>query len=84
MPKGGLDYDPDFRALFDFTVASVHSHFDLPAAKQTERLLTAMADPSVNVIGHLTGRYIGRRPGIEIDLDAVLEGLAVSPGWRWR
>jgi DNA polymerase (family X) len=77
-PKGGLDYDPDFRALFDFTVASVHSHFDLPAAKQTERLLTAMADPSVNVIGHLTGRYIGRRPGIEIDLDAVLEGLAVT------
>jgi DNA polymerase (family X) len=77
-PKGGLDYDPDFRALFDFTVASVHSHFDLPAAKQTERLLTAMADPSVNVIGHLTGRYIGRRPGIELDLDAVLEGLAIT------
>ncbi len=76
--KGGLDYDPDFRALFDFTVASVHSHFDLAAAKQTERLLTAMADPSVNVIGHLTGRYIGRRPGIELDLDAVLEGLAIS------
>jgi DNA polymerase (family X) len=77
-PDGGLDYDPDFRALFDFTVASVHSHFDLPAAKQTERLLTAMADPSVNVIGHLTGRYIGRRPGIDLDLDAVLEGLAIS------
>lgn len=75
---GGLDYDPDFRALFDFTVASVHSHFDLPAAKQTERLLTAMADPTVNVIGHLTGRYIGRRPGIELDLDAVVEGLVIS------
>lgn len=77
-PDGGLDYDPDFRALFDFTVASVHSHFDLPQAKQTERLLKAMADPAVNVIGHLTGRYIGRRPGIEIDVDAVLEGLAIS------
>jgi DNA polymerase (family 10) len=75
---GDLDYDPDFRAGFDFTVASVHSHFDLPQARQTERLLRAMADPTVNVIGHLTGRYIGRRPGIELDLDAVLEGLAIS------
>ena len=75
---GGLDYDEDFRREFDFTVASVHSHFDLPAERQTERLLRAMADPSVDVIGHLTGRYIGRRPGIELDLEAVLEGLATS------
>ena len=36
-----------------------------------------MADPAVNAIGHLTGRYIGRRPGIELNLDAVLEGLAI-------
>lgn len=77
-PGGSLDYDPEFRLLFDWTVASVHSHFDLPAEAQTTRLLKAMADPAVNAIGHLTGRYIGRRPGIELDLDAVLEGLAVS------
>jgi DNA polymerase (family 10) len=37
-----------------------------------------MADPTVNAIGHLTGRYIGRRPGIDLDVDAVLEGLAVT------
>jgi DNA polymerase (family 10) len=77
-PTGSLDYDEEFRLLFDWTVASVHSHFDLPAEAQTKRLLKAMADPAVNVIGHLTGRYIGRRPGIELELDAVLEGLAVS------
>jgi DNA polymerase (family 10) len=77
-PTGSLDYDAEFRLLFDWTVASVHSHFDLPAEAQTMRLLKAMADPSVNAIGHLTGRYIGRRPGIELDLDAVLEGFAVS------
>jgi len=77
-PDGSLDYDPDFRLLFDWTVASVHSHFDLPPEVQTTRLLKAMADPAVNVIGHLTGRYIGRRPGIELDLEAVLEGLAIS------
>ncbi len=72
---GGLDYDPEFRALFDYTVASVHSHFDAPIGDQTARLVKAIADPTVDSIGHLTGRYIGRRPGIEIDVDIVLEAL---------
>ena len=72
---GGLDYDSDFRALFDYTVASVHSHFDQTIPQQTDRLIAAIADPTVNSIGHLTGRYIGRRPGIEIDYDAVLDAL---------
>jgi len=75
---GSLDYDDDFRLEYDWCVASVHSHFDLPADRQTQRLLKAMADPAVNAIGHLTGRYIGRRPGIDLNLDAVLEGLAIS------
>lgn len=77
-PEGALDYDPEFRMGFDWCVASVHSHFDLPQARQTERILTALADPSVSVLGHLTGRYIGRRPGIEIDVDAVLEALSIT------
>ena len=72
---GGLDYDDDFRALFDYTVASVHSHFDQSMAKQTDRLIAAISDPTVHSIGHLTGRYIGRRPGIEIDVDVVLDSL---------
>ena len=75
---GSLDYDREFRLEYDWCVASVHSHFDLTAEQQTQRLLTAMADPAVNVIGHLTGRYIGRRPGIDLNLEAVLEGLAIS------
>ncbi len=72
---GGLDYTDDFRAMFDYTVASVHSHFDRSVAEQTDRLIAAIADPTVDSIGHLTGRYIGRRPGIEIDVAAVLEAL---------
>ena len=75
---GSLDYDREFRLEYDWCVASVHSHFDLTADQQTQRLLKAMADPAVNVIGHLTGRYIGRRPGIDLNLEAVLEGLAIS------
>ncbi len=73
--SGGLDYTPEFRALFDYTVASVHSHFDQDVKVQTERLVKAIADPTVNSIGHLTGRYIGRRPGIELDIDIVIEAL---------
>lgn len=77
-PDGSLDYDPEFRSRFEFCVASIHSHFDLDRETQTARLLKAMADPSVSVIGHLTGRYIGRRPGVELEVDAVLEGLAAT------
>jgi len=70
---GGLDYDDDYLLGFDWCVASVHSHFDLPIAEQTARIIRVMENPAVNVIGHLTGRYIGKRPGIELDVDAVLE-----------
>jgi DNA polymerase (family 10) len=73
---GGLDYDDDFLLGFDWCVASVHSHFDLPVVEQTARLMRVMDNPAVNVIGHLTGRRIGKRPGIEIDVDAVLEAAA--------
>ncbi len=78
-PDGSLDYDHDFRMNLDWCVAAVHSHFDLDRDQQTARVIAAMQDPSVNVIGHLTGRYIGRRPGIELDIDAVLKA-AVDTG----
>jgi DNA polymerase (family 10) len=72
-PDGGIDYDAGFLEGFDWGVAAVHSHFDLDPARQTDRIVTAMQNPAVNVIGHPTGRRIGMRPGIEFDLDAVLE-----------
>lgn len=77
-PDGGLDYDLEFRLEFDYCVASIHSYFDLPEEQQTARILTALADPSVNAIGHLSGRYVGRRPGVEFDAEAVVEGLAIT------
>ncbi len=77
-PDGGLDYDAEFRALFDYTVASVHSHFDQDESDQTNRLIRAIEDPTVNSIGHLTGRYIGRRPGIELDTDKLFDALLAN------
>lgn len=72
-PDGSLDYDRDFLMGYDWCVASVHSYFDLPAAEQTERLAAAIRHPAVNAVGHLLGRRIGRRPGIEVDVEAVLD-----------
>jgi DNA polymerase (family 10) len=75
-PDGSLDYDAAFRASFDWCVAAVHSAFDLDRAAQTRRIVAAMEDPAVNAIGHLSGRMIGRRPGIELDIDTVLAAAA--------
>jgi DNA polymerase (family 10) len=69
---GSLDYDLEFRQGFDWCLASVHDHFDLDRAAQTRRVVTAMKDPTVRMIGHLSARMIGARPGIDLDLDAVL------------
>jgi DNA polymerase (family 10) len=77
-PDGSLDYDPDFRLEFDYCAASIHSHFDLSRDEQTARILTALSDPAVNAIGHLSGRYVGRRPGVEMDVEAVIEGLQIT------
>ena len=71
--EGELDYSDEQRAQFDLCVASVHSHFDLEPAAQTRRLIRAMQDPSVRVLGHMLARSIGKREGIECDVDAVLK-----------
>ncbi|MEY4547397.1 MAG: hypothetical protein RL685_3592 [Pseudomonadota bacterium] len=73
-PEGELDYDAEFRAQFAFCLASVHSHFELDRAAQTRRILRAMEDPCVRMIGHLSARNIGTRPGIDLDLDAIFGG----------
>jgi DNA polymerase (family 10) len=70
-PSGELDYDAEFRSTFDFCIASLHSHFDLEQAAQTARIIKAMEDPSVRMIGHLTARMIGGRAPVALDIDAV-------------
>jgi DNA polymerase (family X) len=75
-PDGNVDWDEEFLSGFDVTVASVHSHFTLPRHEQTRRVIRAIENPYVNIIGHLTGRRIGSRPPIDLDLDAVFEAAA--------
>jgi DNA polymerase (family X) len=70
-PAGELDYDLEFRRQFDWCLASVHDHFELDRAAQTKRVVTAMQDPAVRMIGHLSARMIGGRPPIDLDMDAI-------------
>jgi DNA polymerase (family 10) len=75
-PEGNVDWDADFLSGFDLTVASVHSHFTQPRDEMTRRVIRAMENPHVNIIGHLTGRKIGRRDPIDLDLDEVFRAAA--------
>src|SRR6201995_5934771 len=77
-PDGSLDYDDDVLAKLDWVVASVHSSFAMDATTMTERIVRAIENPLVDVIGHLTGRKIERRPSYELDFEAVLEAAARS------
>ncbi|MFJ4468245.1 DNA polymerase/3'-5' exonuclease PolX [Streptomyces sp. NPDC089424] len=75
-PDGGVDWPDDFLAGFDLCVASVHSHFNQSREAMTRRFLRACENPYVHVIGHPTTRLIGRRPGVDVDLDALFEACA--------
>jgi putative hydrolase len=79
LDDGGLDQDPDLLAELDLVVASVHSKLGMPEAEMTERMLTAVANPHVDVLGHCTGRMVTgarRRPGSRFDADAVFAACA--------
>ena len=75
-PDGSLDYDDDFLDGFDVLVASVHHQLDQPREVLTSRLIAACEHPAVNVIGHPTGRQLGRRAPSDVDLDALYQAAA--------
>ena len=72
-PDGAVDWPASFLEGFDLTVASIHSHFTQSREAMTRRMIRAMENPDVNVIGHPTTRKIGRRDPVDLDLDAVFE-----------
>jgi DNA polymerase (family 10) len=70
-PDGRLDLDDDTLAALDVVVVSVHSAFDLPEREQTRRIVRALQHPSADILGHPTGRLIGRRGPLQLNLDQV-------------
>jgi DNA polymerase (family 10) len=72
LADGTLDTEDEMLEQLELVVIAVHSRFDLPAAQQTERLLTAIRHPLVNIVAHPTGRIINRRDPFDFALDEVL------------
>jgi DNA polymerase (family 10) len=75
---GGLALPDDVLAELDLVVASPHVKLSQPIEQATERLLRAIRNPHVDIIGHPTGRLIGSRAGSEIDLDAIGRAAAAT------
>ena len=73
---GSLDYPDDLVEALDWVVASVHTSFSVSEKQMNERVLTAIANPSVDCIGHLTGRLIGRREPYGVDIEAIAAAAA--------
>jgi len=76
MADGSLDFDNKLLADLDFVVASIHSGMASPREKVTTRTLKAMDNPYVHCIAHPTGRLIGQREPMDIDIDAVIKHAA--------
>src|SRR5512138_16653 len=73
---GTLDYPDEFLATLDLVVASLHTGLRQARERVTERVLNAIRNPNVDIIGHPTGRLIPDREGADLDMDAVLQAAA--------
>jgi DNA polymerase (family 10) len=78
LPDGSLDYDDETLAALDWVVASVHSSFQMDSAAMTARIVRAISNPLVDVIGHPSGRKIERRPPYHFDFSAIVEAAVES------
>jgi DNA polymerase (family 10) len=76
LEKGGLDLPDDVLAQADWVVASLHYGQNQPRERITARIIEAIENPNVTVIGHPTGRLINRRPAYDVDIEAVIEACA--------
>ncbi|RYD28570.1 MAG: DNA polymerase/3'-5' exonuclease PolX, partial [Verrucomicrobiaceae bacterium] len=97
LKDGSLDFPDDLLAELDYAVASVHSVFNLPEAEMTERILRAVANPHITMLGHPTGRLLLKRESYAVNIPAIIEACAAngtiielnaSPwrldlDWRW-
>jgi putative hydrolase len=76
LEDGSLDLADEWLARLDVVVASVHSKLRMERRQMTERMVMAVASPHVDILGHCTGRMIGKRPESEFDADYVFAACA--------
>ncbi|HEX2534965.1 MAG TPA: helix-hairpin-helix domain-containing protein, partial [Chitinophagaceae bacterium] len=97
LGDGSLDYDDATLASFDLVIASIHSNLDMDEEKAMHRLLQAIANPYVTILGHMTGRLLLRRKGYPVNHKKIIEACSrnevaieinanpnrLDIGWQW-
>ncbi|MBA3892084.1 MAG: DNA polymerase/3'-5' exonuclease PolX [Gemmatimonadales bacterium] len=78
LADGRVDFEEHVLARLDFVIASIHSRFNMSPPEMTARMLAAMDNPYLTIIGHPTGRLLLSRDPYGLDLDAVIEKAAAS------
>ena len=81
LRDGKLDFDDEILAELDFAVASIHSVFNLSETEMTKRIIRAMENPFITILGHPTGRLLLKRDPYLVDVPAVLEAAAATGTW---
>jgi DNA polymerase (family 10) len=76
LSDGRLDYPDEILASFDFVVISVHARLNMTEKEATERILKAMSNPYVTILGHPTGRLLLGREGYPLDLYKIIDAAA--------
>jgi DNA polymerase (family 10) len=97
LSDGSLDYSNKILASFDLVIASIHSNLDMDEEKAMMRLMGAITNPFVTILGHMTGRRLLKRKGYPVDHKTIIDACAAhnvvieinsSPqrldiDWRW-
>ncbi len=78
LKDGTLDFPDEVLASLDYVVASVHSSFTMPQAEMTKRIIRAMENPNVTMLGHPTGRLLLTRDAYQLDIPAILDAAAAT------
>ncbi|NCF87418.1 MAG: DNA polymerase/3'-5' exonuclease PolX [Verrucomicrobiaceae bacterium] len=81
LRDGTLDFEDEVLAQLDYVVASVHNVFTLSEKDQTARILKAVENPYVTMLGHLTGRLLLRREPYALDIDKIIDACAETGTW---
>jgi len=81
LRDGTLDFPDEVLSQLDYAVASIHNVFNLPEAEMTARIIRAISNPYITMLGHLTGRLLLSREGYAVDVPAVIEAAAATGTW---
>lgn len=78
LKDGSLDFSDEIMGQLDYVVASVHNIFNLPEAEMTARIIRAIENPHVTMLGHVTGRLLLQRPAYNVNIAAVIDAAAAT------